>query len=222
MLVPGSKGPKVANGSVHGQGIYTATDFSLGRAYGNGAKECFLCLALPGRQYTTNGRDYGISLKKGYDSHVAGHGPFKGALVFFSSDQLLPCFLVNDQNQKAAAKQADELAMHLHNAILNVPEHDATDTRKPNRSGRFHKCVEAFALLAFWLSALALVCLLISVFFFAWEATRSRPPNLPQITWLLMLIREGRFQVFVKAACRRFCLKAASRASCMESGFQLC
>jgi len=129
LLVPrgasGSQGPKVKHGSLHGRGIYVATDFKFASAYGAGAKECFLCLAVPGRQYTTHPGDNGIPLKAGYDSHLAGHGGAKGALVFFHSDQQLPCFLVNRSNYKQAAIQAQQLADRLSKFIRNIPETEA-------------------------------------------------------------------------------------------------
>lgn len=130
LLVPQSKiwpqGHKVANGSLHGRGIYTAPDIVTGSNYGKGAGECFLCLGLPGRQYRTKQADLDSLLKSGYDSHLAGWGEWKDrALVLFSSDQLLPCFLVKQSDHQEAAIRAQKVADYLSTAILNIPEDEA-------------------------------------------------------------------------------------------------
>lgn len=81
----------------YGKGIYTSPRATAYTMYGKGAKRCILCLCLAGRQYPAQ-KAMGRALQKGYDSHTNGDsrdGVQGSQWVFFSSDQLLPLFLLD-------------------------------------------------------------------------------------------------------------------------------
>ena len=81
----------------YGRGIYMSPDYNIARQYSSDS-QVFVCLCLPGKRYKAKkvsccrNDDYGIALKKGYDSHI---GPHNKEWVFFDSCQLLPCYLIN-------------------------------------------------------------------------------------------------------------------------------
>ena len=83
-LVGGKKGHKATNGTVHGQGVYTATGVDTGISYGRGIKKLILCKALIGSQI-------GIHEDGGGDSWK----PRADWVVFKTSEQLLPMYVVH-------------------------------------------------------------------------------------------------------------------------------
>jgi hypothetical protein len=110
----------------YGKGVYTTPDVNLALSYARGG--CvFVCLALPGRQFSASLRDRGKACRAGYDSHYGGHGK---ELVFFSSDQLLPVFLVD-------AAQAGSASAGANTAI------DTIAAATGNKEVRGKSCVKA-------------------------------------------------------------------------------
>ena len=83
-LIGGKKGHKATNGTVHGQGVYTATGVDTGISYGRGIKKLILCKALIGAQV-------GIHEDGGGDSWK----PRADWVVFKTSEQLLPMYVVH-------------------------------------------------------------------------------------------------------------------------------
>lgn len=84
----------------YGAGIYTSPSFLSFEDYAHGRGGCFLCLGLPGRQYRANERqDRGRPCRPNYETHTS---PNREEWVFFASDQLLPCFLIDRATQPRA------------------------------------------------------------------------------------------------------------------------
>lgn len=82
-----------------GKGIYTSPTFSLASSYAGGGP-AFVCLSLPGWMCPlAEGVWTGMPRIPGFDSHRSVDDTEH---VFFSSDQLLPCFLVQRQHLRAA------------------------------------------------------------------------------------------------------------------------
>ena len=79
-----------------GKGIYTSPHPTKFKSYGDSSK-VFICLSLPGRQYVTTKRITGRKLIDGYDSHCDGS---KSEWVFFDTNQLLLCYLINSNSRK--------------------------------------------------------------------------------------------------------------------------
>ena len=72
----------------------------------SGKSPVFVCLAIPGRQFAAQqARNQGKPCKAGYDSH---YSPCGQELVFFQSDQLLPCFIVDSANMGEANRAVDD------------------------------------------------------------------------------------------------------------------
>lgn len=110
----------------YGKGVYTTPDVNLALGYARGG--CvFVCLALPGRQFSASLHDRGKACRAGYDSHYGGHGK---ELVFFSSNQLLPVFLVD-------AAQAGRASAGANAAI------DTIAAATGNKKVRGKSCVKA-------------------------------------------------------------------------------
>ncbi len=85
-----------------GCGIYTTPDPKLAFAYARDGI-VFACLALPGKRYRASyPRDMGRPKNPGYDSHLGYEGDGAPQLVFFDTDQLLPCYLVDRNNHHLA------------------------------------------------------------------------------------------------------------------------
>lgn len=91
---------------LYGSGIYMTHGFknkaNVDGIYGKGTQHCFLSLSLPGRQYNAMaGLDADKPLVRGFHSHLAkSENSYEDILVFFSSCQLLPCFLIdNDEHE---------------------------------------------------------------------------------------------------------------------------
>jgi hypothetical protein len=99
LLIPGSGGVRVLNGTAHGVGIYTATNASTSRGYTDPYCVMFICVGLLGP---------GCS--------VATAGDFR---VFRTSELIVPLWLVHFQtaysNEKAAPAEwtMSDLAAHL-------------------------------------------------------------------------------------------------------------
>lgn len=124
---------KQTSDGAYGRGVYTAPRFrckaNLMGNFGAGASACFLCLGLPGRQYPAWFPSWGRELEDkwgGFDSHVsaddkggANDGP-GDELVFFQSDQLLPCFLVGDQDHERAASVVAGIVDMLMDTVLDL------------------------------------------------------------------------------------------------------
>jgi len=92
----------------YGAGIYTSPDFNYGRAYAYGTGACFLCIAMPGRRYLASyPQNLGKPCHPGFDCHVSADG-HQLEWVFFSSCQLLPCFLVEDATHTLALATANK------------------------------------------------------------------------------------------------------------------
>eukprot|EP00656_Telonema_subtile_P055482 TRINITY_DN8601_c0_g1_i2.p1 TRINITY_DN8601_c0_g1~~TRINITY_DN8601_c0_g1_i2.p1 ORF type:complete len:446 (+),score=109.11 TRINITY_DN8601_c0_g1_i2:201-1538(+) len=86
----------------YGCGIYTSPTFSHSEGY-DANNSPFVCLALPGRQSEAfYPADQGKSCHKGFDSHYSSGGGDE--LVFFHSDQLLPCFRLTSAHLAAAER----------------------------------------------------------------------------------------------------------------------
>ena len=78
----------------YGAGIYTSPRFhEKFQVYAKRNGGCFLCLGLPGRQCrATVKEDRARPCRPNYETHISPDGQ---EWVFFSSDQLLPCFLID-------------------------------------------------------------------------------------------------------------------------------
>lgn len=78
----------------YGAGIYASPSFLSFQQYAHGKGGCFLCLGLPGRQHIASKKqDRGRPCRANHETHVS---PNQQEWVFFSSDQLLPCFLIDE------------------------------------------------------------------------------------------------------------------------------
>jgi len=110
----------------YGRGIYTSPEFTYGSAYAYGDGACFICMALPGRQFSsTYPYDQGGPCRTGYDSHTSADRN-NMEWVFFASDQLLPCFVV-DATTHAVALKAVHAAMHVLAQKLSATRADGGD-----------------------------------------------------------------------------------------------
>eukprot|EP01062_Namystynia_karyoxenos_P069498 TRINITY_DN64987_c0_g1_i1.p1 TRINITY_DN64987_c0_g1~~TRINITY_DN64987_c0_g1_i1.p1 ORF type:complete len:537 (+),score=112.91 TRINITY_DN64987_c0_g1_i1:92-1702(+) len=114
---------------LYGRGVYACARFrcegNTGGVYGKGAQGCVLLLALPGKQYeATAGVDGDKPLVRGFDTHlfIPHEGTDEDAIfVFFSSDQLLPCFIVDSDGVEDAERAASAAAAELCAGISSVP-----------------------------------------------------------------------------------------------------
>lgn len=126
LQVPGaaSKVQHATDEGYYGKGIYTSPEFSMYKGYGDDSR-AFVCLALPGRQFPALFPDHlGAPLEPGYDSHISGDdndGPRGTQWVFFSADQLLSLFLVDEKGVAAATAAASAVASYLRNNLLSAP-----------------------------------------------------------------------------------------------------
>ena len=105
----------------YGRGIYTSPDPQYAKGYGHGANKLFVCLSLPGRQYKASyPQMLGKPLMDGYDSHVSKDRN-EMEWVFFSSDQLLLCYLVTlDFLKDEAKEQMDYVCQFLESKFLGM------------------------------------------------------------------------------------------------------
>ena len=123
----------VTDDGFFGRGIYTTTDPRLAFAYAKDAI-VFACLALPGRQYkATQKRDRGVPKKAGYDSHLGYEGDGAPQLVFFDTDQVLPCYLVDQRNHTRAHAALERAVKVVAEKTGNARPNDGIPK---NRSGR--------------------------------------------------------------------------------------
>ena len=124
LAVPDGRSVKHATDDGYfGRGIYTSTRHELAFAYAKDAI-VFACLALPGKQHkATQKHDRGKPKRAGFDSHLGYEGDGCPQLVFFDSDQLLPCYLVDRQNWSRAEKK-------LRRAIADIAK--ATGNARPD------------------------------------------------------------------------------------------
>ena len=123
----------VTDDGFFGRGIYTTTDPRLAFAYAKDAI-VFACLALPGRQYkATQKRDRGVPKKAGYDSHLGYEGDGAPQLVFFDTDQVLPCYLVDQRNHTRAHAALERAVKVVAEKTGNARPSDGIPK---NRSGR--------------------------------------------------------------------------------------
>ena len=98
LQVPNGTTVRHANDSgYYGRGIYASPQFSYAQNYASNGP-VFVCLSLPGKMKAVGRRD-GQPCTPGYDSHSGEKGQEH---VFFSSDQLLPCYIVDKSNLNAA------------------------------------------------------------------------------------------------------------------------
>mmetsp|Transcript_10723 Transcript_10723/g.19944 ORF Transcript_10723/g.19944 Transcript_10723/m.19944 type:complete len:381 (-) Transcript_10723:327-1469(-) len=117
----------------YGRGIYTSPDFNYGRAYAYQDGACFICLALPGRQWASRyPQDCSRPRRSGYDSHVSADRK-RMEWVFFSSAQLLPCFLVDDSNHLVALAAVRDSQQHFRDALAEEESHQTEQPSKKKR-----------------------------------------------------------------------------------------
>lgn len=114
LLVPGESNADgscvhVANGSRYGTGIYAADNLSFGRTYGRGAQYALLCIALPGCEAMLTER---AELQPGQDS--LKHNQLR---VYRTSEQLMPLFLVNTDNERDTQHMAEIVIDFLKNRL---------------------------------------------------------------------------------------------------------
>lgn len=118
LKVPDGSKVTISHGSSFGLGIYVSPEFRYGREFfAYGANAAFMCLALPGKQHfgkppTEREKLHGVD---GYDSVVGREGQ-RGVdeWVFFDSDQLLTCFLVDKVGLIPATEAARAAIKALH------------------------------------------------------------------------------------------------------------
>ncbi|CAJ1400626.1 unnamed protein product [Effrenium voratum] len=115
-----SSGVKKKHGAAFGRGIYTAPDYKMAKEdFSYGASTTFACLAITGRQMTRqHGKGHGLSDCRGADfESVVGRLPGRNCVTWVlpSSDQILPCFLVDEVAIPAAVAK-------LREAILLIRE----------------------------------------------------------------------------------------------------
>jgi peptidase E len=79
-------GPPIANGAVHGLGVYAATSPNTPMGYGKDSRSVVLCLALPGK------KGENATQRKGEEDHWY---PKKDWVVFKTGAQLLPKYVVH-------------------------------------------------------------------------------------------------------------------------------
>lgn len=110
----------------YGNGIYTCPDFDLYRGYGGDADRAFLCLGLPGRQFAAKYPEHlGAARQQGYDTHISGDdldGPMGSQWVFFSADQLLTLFLVDEKGLDDAISATKIVAACFSTNISSIPD----------------------------------------------------------------------------------------------------
>lgn len=110
----------------YGAGIYTSPDFNYGKAYAHGDGACIICMSLPGRQCpSTYPRDNGAPCRPGYDSHMSTDRA-NMEWVFFASDQLLPCFIVDDASYQIALAAVNSTIQTWRSRILGTGCADET------------------------------------------------------------------------------------------------
>ncbi|XP_076460800.1 uncharacterized protein LOC143293605 [Babylonia areolata] len=91
--MPGQSGFKEkTDAGWYGAGIYFSEYPSYSMDYIDGATRLLLCQVLPGKVYNCTEIKEGSKLQKGYDSHMS---PDKKELVIFSSDCILPSYIVH-------------------------------------------------------------------------------------------------------------------------------
>lgn len=100
LMVPDGQNVKRKHGAALGRGVYTCPDFRFAKEdFSYGARACFLCLALVGRQQErlVHGGQKDLGVEAGFDS-VKGRlpGRYVDTWVLPESDLLLPCFLVDE------------------------------------------------------------------------------------------------------------------------------
>jgi hypothetical protein len=125
LAVPDGRSVKHATDDGYfGRGIYTSTRHELAFAYAKDAI-VFACLALPGKQHkATQKHDRGKPKRAGFDSHLGYEGDGCPQLVFFDSDQLLPCYLVDRQNWSRAEKKLRRAIADIAKAAGNARPDD--------------------------------------------------------------------------------------------------
>lgn len=107
---------------LYGRGIYMTRGFknkaNVNGVYGKGAQYCFLSLSLPGRQYNAMaGLDADKPLVRGFHSHFARtENSYEDILVFFSSCQILPCFLIDNDEHEIEK----EILIKIIESLINI------------------------------------------------------------------------------------------------------
>lgn len=107
-------GSQVAHGSKYGRGVYVSKGFHTTRFYGHGASRAILCLASFGRVYDNDTQGHKSVQQTGYDSACFWN---RTGGVLFSSDQVLPCFLVSEKDYQRAE---DCITSMLENLMCNI------------------------------------------------------------------------------------------------------
>eukprot|EP00439_Symbiodinium_sp_Y106_P025528 s2628_g3.t1 len=139
-------GVKKKHGAAFGRGIYTCPDYKMAKEdFSYGASATFACLALVGRQKVRHhGKGHGLSESHGADfDSVLGRMPGRNCATWVlpASDQILPCFLVDEVALPAAvAKLRQALALIREpwpikptSPPREVPEEDSTRTQLQNK-----------------------------------------------------------------------------------------
>jgi len=115
---------QVANGNVYGNGVYAAVGFATSRGYAKDVTKGILCLTSPGKVYDNNAQGFAWTQQRGYDSACFWK---KTGYVFFSADQVLPCFLVSNDDYQRAEKRIEDALPELLQALSSIlgAEHDS-------------------------------------------------------------------------------------------------
>ncbi|CAE7570917.1 DTX3 [Symbiodinium natans] len=114
-------GIKKKHGAAFGRGIYTCPDYKMAKEdFSYGASATFACLALVGRQKVRHhGKGHGLYESHGVDfDSVLGRMPGRNCATWVlpASDQILPCFLVDEVALPAAVAKLREAV-----AIIREP-----------------------------------------------------------------------------------------------------
>jgi len=97
----------------YGKGVYTSPCVDYAKAYGHGATNTIMCLAICGKKYAASyPQMLGKPLKKGFDMHVSNDRN-QMEWVFFDKDQLLPAFVIEPNRVKQVKKVIDNVTREL-------------------------------------------------------------------------------------------------------------
>mmetsp|Transcript_85740 Transcript_85740/g.148180 ORF Transcript_85740/g.148180 Transcript_85740/m.148180 type:complete len:240 (+) Transcript_85740:48-767(+) len=113
------------NRSAYGIGVYTTPEPEAAYIYSEGGP-IFMCLVLPGRTYFCSDSEHRRGQPKmgSFQSHAS---PCQQVLVLFESDQILPVFLIERNNQAEAHNEMLEILKMVQKMTGN------RDTRVPYR-----------------------------------------------------------------------------------------
>ena len=90
LLVGGVDGIPIAQGAVHGYGVYSATTPNTPIGYAKGVQKLMCCLAMKGKNSTQTISDI-AQLNNGITHSYACNADW---VVFFTKEQVLPRYLV--------------------------------------------------------------------------------------------------------------------------------